>query len=130
MSASINPTIEVDPFTVTGANASTGYIIQMTYAGAPNAIPVDPTIPYLGYASYAAMIQALGLQASKNYAAYPYAYVVGAGANNWTTDALAKAAAIADCNLIIAKRNAAITALGINAANPYVTFGAPVLGPL
>jgi hypothetical protein len=101
----------------------------MTYAGA-TPISLDPTTPLLGYTSYAAMIQALGLQASKNYAAYPYAYVVGAGANNWSTDALAKAAAIADCNLIVTKRNNAIAALGINAANPYVSFGAAVLGPL
>ena len=93
-------------------------------------VPPDPTISALGYATYAAMITALGLAASINPVAYPYAYVIGTGAHAFATDALAQAAAIADCNKIIAQRNTNIAAGGINANNPFVTLGAPVLGPL
>ena len=130
MTAAINPQFEVVPFTyVSGGNTTTGYLIQMIYTGF-SPVPPDPTIAYLGYASYAAMIAALGLAASINPAAYPYAYLIGGGAHAFATDALAKAAAIADCNLIVAQRNLNIAASGINANNPFVTLGAAVLGPL
>jgi len=135
MTAAINPAFEVVPFTyVNGANTSTGYLIQMIYAqtigGLLPPVPPDPTISSLGYATYAAMITALGLAASINPVAYPYAYVIGTGAHAFATDALAQAAAIADCNKIIAQRNSSIAAGGINANNPFVTLGAAVLGPL
>ena len=133
--AAINPTFEVVPFSyVSGGNTTTGYLIQMIYAsGTSTPLPPvapDPTIAYLGYATYAAMITALGLAASINPVAYPYAYVIGAGAHAFATDALAQAAAIADCNKIVAQRNTNIAAGGINANNPFVTLGAAVLGPL
>jgi hypothetical protein len=131
MTVAINPQFAVYPFTyVVGSTTVTGYLVMMLYAGAPTPIPIDPTIPYLGYASYAAMITALGLAAVKNPTAYAYCYMVGAGPTAYTTDALALAAAQADCNLIVAKRNAAVAASGISASNPFVTLGAPVLGPL
>lgn len=135
MTTPINPQFEVVPFTsVSGSNTSTGYLIQMIYqsgVGTPfPPVPPDPTIPYLGYASYPAMITALNLAASINPVAYPYCYLVGVGAHGFATDALAKAAAIADCNLIVAQRNLGVQNSGINAANPFVTLGAPVLGPL
>ncbi len=136
MTTAINPQFEVIPFTwVNGATTTTGYLIQMLYAYAAGdasiaPAPPDPTISSLGYATYAAMITALGLAGSINPVAYPYAYVVGAGVHGWATDAAAKAAAIADCNLIVAQRNTTLAAGGINANNPFVTFGAAVLGPL
>jgi hypothetical protein len=76
------------------------------------------------------MIDILGLAAKINYTAFPYAYVVGTGANNFTTDALCKAAAEGDCNLLVTQRNNTLAASGIGPTNPFVTFGAPVLGPL
>lgn len=135
MTAAINPTFEVVPFTyVNGATTTTGYLIQMIYASgtATPLAPIapDPTIPMLGYATYAVMITALGLAASINPVAYPYAYLIGSGAHAFATDALAQAAAIADCNKIVAQRNSNIAAGGINASNPFVTLGAAVLGPL
>ena len=131
----INPQFEVVPFSyVSGGNTTTGYLIQMIYAATSTTsfppVAPDPTIPMLGYATYAAMITALGLAASINPAAYPYAYLIGAGAHAFATDALAQAAAIADCNKIVAQRNLNIAASGINANNPFVTLGAAVLGPL
>jgi hypothetical protein len=129
------PQFEVVPFTfVSGSTTSTGYLIQMLLTsgqltGSGPQIP-DPTVQYLGYASYAAMISALGLAASINLPTYPYCYLVGAGAHAFSTDALAKAAAIADCNLIVAQRNTNVANSGINASNPFVTLGTPVLGPL
>ena len=123
---------EVVPFTyINGSNTTTGYLIQqISMVGNANPVALDPTQQYLGYASYAAMITALGLAASINPVAYPYAYLVGTGPHAYSTDPLAKAAAIADCNLIIAARNTNIAAGGISASNPFVTLGAPVLGPL
>jgi len=129
MPATFNPTILVCPFTVIGANASTGYLLVMQYTGAPTPIPLDATIPDLGYASYAAMIQGLGLASVKTYQDWPYTYVVGAGTNSFTTDALAKAAAQADCDKIVAKRAANAAAKGFDLGNPYVTIGAAVYGP-
>jgi len=135
MTAAINPQFEVVPFSyVSGSVTTTGYLIQMLYVMGTGtffpAVAPDPTIPSLGYATYAAMITALNLQASINPVAYPYAYVIGTGAHAFATDALAQAAAIADCNKIIAQRNSSIAAGGINANNPFVTLGAAVLGPL
>ena len=134
MTAAISPSFEVVPFTyVNGSNTTTGYLIQMILAGMMSTtapVAPDPTISSLGYATYAAMITALGLAASINPAAYPYAYLIGAGAHAFATDALAQAAAIADCNKIVAQRNSNIAAGGINANNPFVTLGSPVLGPL
>jgi hypothetical protein len=137
------PQFEVVPFVyAAGGNTSTGYLIQMitnlstiTGPGGATTVPSaplnpDPTTPNLGYANYPAMISALSLAASINFPGFPYSYVVGTGANNWTTDALAKAAAIADCNKIAARRDVNIANSGINANNPYVTLGAPILGPL
>jgi hypothetical protein len=134
----IYPQLQVVPFTMTGANASTGYFIEMipglVVGQAPDMTPqvLDATNAAFGtYASYAEMIQALGLAAKINYAASPYAYVVGTGANNFTTDALCKAAAEADCQLIVTQRNTVLaTTGGIGTSNPFVTIGAPVLGPL
>ena len=48
----------------------------------------------------------------------------------WLTALEAEAAAIADCNKIVAQRNAQLAASGLNPDNPFVTIGAPVLGPL
>ena len=136
MPAPIYPQFEVVPFVyVVGSNTSTGYLIQMIPYAFPNGQVVSPvmadaTVSPLNYPNYAAMITKLTLAAVVNLSDYPYAYVVGAGANNFLTDALAKAAAIADCTKIINQRNTNLAAGGISGTNPFVTLSAPVFGPL
>jgi protein-L-isoaspartate O-methyltransferase len=103
------------------------YMIQSQQSGAAWISPIG----------FASMITALNLQASANLAAYPNAYVVGTGTGYWSTDAAAKAAALADFNTIITARNtaaiiaAAQAALNSGQPSPYITsYGdSPVAGP-
>ena len=132
MPASFNPVYLVTPFTETNAQGVTqavGYLLEMQYTGAPGPIPLDPTIPDLGgYTSYAAMIADLKLAASQNLAGYPYCYITGSNPGNFATDALCLAAAKGDCDKVVAKRGAVLSAKGVS-TNPYATIGAAVYGP-
>lgn len=79
-------------------------------------------------------ITRLNLQAANNLPAYPNAYVVGNGANNWPTSAAAKTAAQTDYNLLIVDRttayNASVLATGGTDANIITPFpDSPVSGP-
>ena len=119
------PQYQVVPFTYNGT--TTGFL-TLALSG-PNASWQVP--PLNGSSGFTSLISSLNLQAAKNLAQYPYAYVVGNGANNWSTTAAAQAAAQADYTTITAARDAAAqsAALSTTLPNAYVSLGTAVSGP-
>ena len=115
------PQYEVVPFTWTyNSTVSTGYLL-LAQANANSTFQAP--------ANFFNTAQAQNLNATKNLAAYPHAYVTGSTA--WANDAAAKAAAQADYATLTVARDLAVAQNAFNIAlpNSYASIGTPVSGP-
>lgn len=106
-------------------STSSGYLILIQVS---NTALWQPAINILNLVDYAG--NKLVLQAANNLPAYPMAYVIGTGTGDWSTDAAAKTAALADWTTITTARDQALAIKGFTQLpNPYVTLGPAVAGP-